>query len=206
MVVCLLVACLAGCSGNRPIGVVKKGFEAIQGLKIKDMKLYFTDLAIRSFAGVESLIVQAEAGSEMADKTLDYVKEILGRAQIEIQDETIEGDEATVVISVLVMDMTGALRDAISTEIGQMYLNNPNMSEQELHVKIMERILETLKEWPMTLPRMHTLKLKMVEEEWRIDTPFIDLEAIINVENFGLMDAINNPMFDNPVVTPDAAE
>lgn len=199
-VFCLALACvLSGCNSVTPTQTAEKFLEAI---KTDDASLaegiYDGEATFQgAMASVESLESDSDDASddssgELSQEAQDLLAEKLKSFEYTVGNESIDGDTATVEVTIKTYNMSTVLSNFISEYFQQGFaLAFSGASEEQLNALASQVLTNQLESAQMDYEKTVPLKMSKVDGKWVVDN-LSDQDGFVNVLTGGMIDALEN--------------
>lgn len=155
------VLLLSGCSTTPPDQIVTKFFDALKSLNVEEMTTYVVE-------GSTEFTSELQPEDQVG---VDMLKTVFGKMTYTIGKVTVNGDTASVPVSVTCVDMANVFGDALSKAFGMAFATafSEETSEDDIQVMFEEMLINALKDpdAPMTTQDV-TLTMQKVQGKWLI--------------------------------------
>ena len=186
---------LTGCGSPSPTKVTTTFLEAVKAQDAASVeKVYLGDPDDVNASGeIVDEEESKEVETETEQKLFTTLEEKLFSFDYEVSNEVIDGDKATVDVTITTYDMgmatTSALGEYMSQAIGLAFAGASEEQMENLSMKLFLDKISALTEKDYT--KTVKVHLEKVDDEWRL-SKFSDDEPIVDALSGGMQSAFNN--------------
>ncbi|MBU3090371.1 DUF4878 domain-containing protein [Clostridium gasigenes] len=168
LIIGILSVGLVGCGGVKPSKVVSEYFNEVKkGDKVKSNELLKNSMEEGSKKNTED----AE-GNEVSDEVSNLLSESVKKLTLKINNETVDGEKATVNVTVEGDNIAMAMGDAITKSFGLVFqaaFTNPDMTDEERDRIMNDAMIESFKNI-ISDKRTGDITLTKSDKEWTIES------------------------------------